>query len=291
MRMTVILWLPTWLHFASAYGLTELVLTLLKSPASVRACFMRNNQLMKPIDIAIRYGHWDIVQILHNYTKQIEHIQHDLLVDVNHNVKCTNVLIENVSSPTSSSSSPPSSSININDRIIEAKNQLLELIEQFKDGISIEQFEQLFTKWESTYCDVLEGQMSHELLYSLGEIKKLCSPDVNDQNENDDDDDDNDCTAEYDNGLNHTKSDVAVQSESREQYANHHHHHHQHHYQQQHQHQRRQLNNVDHFETPAHVNLIGTMVSTKHTNIEQLSHSQSHERIGHQSYKAKVMFY
>ncbi|KAI2795507.1 hypothetical protein BLOT_016711 [Blomia tropicalis] len=29
------------------------------------------------------------------------------------------------------------------------------------------------------------------------------------------------------------------------------------------------------------------MVSTKHTNIEQLSHSQSHERIGHQSYKAK----
>ncbi|KAH7637840.1 hypothetical protein HUG17_8944 [Dermatophagoides farinae] len=64
---------------------------------------------------------------------------------------------------------------NRNEKIMSSKYELLLLIEQFKQGISIEMFGQLFNEWEKKYLDVLEGQMTNEFLYSFNEIKKLCT--------------------------------------------------------------------------------------------------------------------
>jgi len=212
------LWLPTWLHFASAYGLKEFTVSLLKSPASARACFVRNNADLRPIDVAIKQGHWDIVRILNDYITQVELAQKQLtldqelashtlfgnkrdyvtpssssvhswpqipLVTENHHINGRSVNLD-LAAPNARNDALTYSPFDSNGRIMKAKSELLLLIEKFKCGISIECFGQMFSKWEAVYKDVLQGQMSLELEYSLNQIRKLCSEDglaSNDQSE------------------------------------------------------------------------------------------------------------
>lgn len=167
---------------------------------------------MKPIDLAIRNGHWEVAHILHRFVPQPERVQEDELKlssasgkeshsncsvgyasgtskrnscsdrDDQQDCGSNKEMTATERSEASSEHTCPWLSLQSNHRIIQAKNELLLLIEEFKCGISIECFEQMFSNWEATYKDVLEGQMSHEMQNSLKQIKKLCS--FNDHEEN-----------------------------------------------------------------------------------------------------------
>lgn len=212
-------WLPTWLHFAAVYGLKELLQTLLKFPASAKAFFVRNGSGRKPIDLAIEQGHLDVVRILNDYGKQIERLQEELVASTNglslfdnehmtlpssiQSGQCVlkynapkngkDFAVKRVGEGWSARQSELQSrafvfSVASENRILQAKNELLLLIEKFKCGISIDNFKEIFTDWERLYNDVLEGQMSNELQFSLNQIKMLCSLDDIHQSDYDDDD-------------------------------------------------------------------------------------------------------
>lgn len=180
---------------------------------------MRNGSGRKPIDLAIEQGHLDVVRILNDYGKQIERLQEELVVSTNglslfdneHMTLPSSIpsgqcvleynapkngkdfAVKRVGEGWSAKQSELQSkafvcSVESENRILQAKNELLLLIEKFKCGISIENFKEIFTDWERLYNDVLEGQMSSELQFSLNQIKMLCSLDDIHQSDYDDDD-------------------------------------------------------------------------------------------------------
>lgn len=210
------MWLPTWIHFAAVYGLKQFMSELLKSPTAIHACLVQNSENLTPIEVAARYDHQEVVEILQTFLKQVKCIQKDLIESRNEKIpkRClfgkenlcvsddweyssedesyynlcqlsqTNVRpSKSVLAPAQCpsliygpvSGYAPTDAAVRNEIITEAKNKLLCLIDQFKSGISIESFEQLFRQWQITYDVVLKDQMSDEFLYSLNEIKKLCN--------------------------------------------------------------------------------------------------------------------
>ncbi|KAH9393513.1 hypothetical protein TYRP_021648, partial [Tyrophagus putrescentiae] len=182
--------LPTWLK--------EVVMRF-KYPASARSSIVgRCCDAKLPIDLATDHGHWEVFRILNNYSRQIENSSQEQLIALPRaetaSTTVDNTLLHLISTPPCSGHSNVGAKMLSDDlvstalstcpandsgadRILEAKNELLLLIEKFKSGISIESFETIFSDWETKYNDVLEGQMSEELLYSLNQIKMLCALD------------------------------------------------------------------------------------------------------------------
>lgn len=190
---------------------------LVSYPAFARFSSLGNINDSKPIDLAIEHGHWEVVRILNTYRRQTHISQEQLIALPNSEnaipkdssclhllstptlssgqklqVNGTEVALRRISEENGNADkldtalvtcSPTSSLDHSTDRIIEAKNELLLLIEKFKCGISIESFEELFSNWERIYSDVLEGQMSEELQYSLNQIKMLCALDYDEDDD------------------------------------------------------------------------------------------------------------
>lgn len=69
--------------------------------------------------------------------------------------------------------------------MVDAKEELLTLIDKFKAGLAIKTFEYLFRHWEVTYRDVLEAQISNEFQHSLNAIRQLCAEDHDDDDDQD----------------------------------------------------------------------------------------------------------
>ncbi len=170
-----------------------------KYPASAQSSIVgRCCDAKLPIDLATEHGHWEVFRILNNYSRQIENSSQEQLIALPRTETASttvdNTLLHLISTPPCSGHSNVGAKVLSDDlvstalstcpandsgadRILEAKNELLLLIEKFKSGISIESFETIFSDWETKYNDVLEGQMSEELLYSLNQIKMLCALD------------------------------------------------------------------------------------------------------------------
>lgn len=56
----------------------------------------------------------------------------------------------------------------------EIQKELIDIIEEFKVGLSLDKFEPLFDNWQKKYCNVLDANESEELHESLSQIKILC---------------------------------------------------------------------------------------------------------------------
>lgn len=196
--------LPTRLNVASECDLKGLAVNSLKSPISNEYCFVYRNSFNSFI---IKNDNPELIHTLEDYVERAKYKPIDEMNGANllshyalkkHESSITSnghkilfresAMANSYFIPKTKTEFRNTSSNHYmcqylaqksNQRIMQAKNELLVLIEEFKQGISIDCFEQIFSDWESKFKDVLEGQMSHELQYSLNQIKKLCS--LNDQ--------------------------------------------------------------------------------------------------------------
>ncbi len=159
----------------------------LKYPASTRSSIVPFSSDARPIDLATEHGRLEVLRILNSASISQEQLIASFVNSPQLHLLSTPTLSTGqswqVNGDSEMSFSDPISSEQVNadtapatcaDRIMEAKDELLLLIEKFKSGISIECFESMFSNWERKYNDVLEGQMSEELLHSLNQIKMLC---------------------------------------------------------------------------------------------------------------------
>lgn len=193
---------------------------MLQTPAAVRACYVRNSEGLTPIEVAQQYGNQGIVDILNNYTRKIKHIEQDLIrvsntavhfgylsnnvAELSFPTKITTLPLKNIqrrksfsvinnhqmhystTKKTTSKETKLTTEEQRKKRMVDAKDELLRLIDKFKAGLSIKTFEYLFHNWEEAYRDVLEAQISNEFQHSLNEIRKLCSDEDIDEDETED---------------------------------------------------------------------------------------------------------
>lgn len=127
----------------------------------------------------VSYGLLKSKKMDRNWSDSLEDVQHSDDAATADDNDAVNKKSEQEPEPEDQEEDPEKECYYLDKKLIKAQQQLLMLIEQFKNGISIQTFGRLFADWELLNDDIIvRGQMSEEFRYSFNEIKKLCHLDV-----------------------------------------------------------------------------------------------------------------